>query len=127
MRRPRYITFECQRGHRKDWLLETNDDGSPIYEVSEHGGHEVKPMCLTCHLDNREGGVNIESEEMLPVDCVFDGYVKTIVKGNSDFNERERERLEKRQDDHWKRQGRDEAIDRERTFLKKQGVLGGVR
>lgn len=55
------------------------------------------------------------------------GYMKTISKGDSDFNERERERLEKRQDAHWKRQGRDEAIDRERAFLKKMGAVGGVR
>lgn len=55
------------------------------------------------------------------------GYMKTIVKGSSDFNERERTRLEKRSDDHWKRQGRDEAIDRERALMKKHGAVGGVR
>lgn len=60
-------------------------------------------------------------------DSAFVGYMKTISKQNSDFNERERGRLEKRADDHWKRQGRDEAIDRERTFLKKQGAYGGVK
>lgn len=55
------------------------------------------------------------------------GYMKTISRGDSDFNERERARLEKRADDHWKRQGKDEAIDRERAFLKKQGAVGGVK
>lgn len=56
------------------------------------------------------------------------GYMKTINKNNSDFNERERERLEKRQDHHWKHMGgRDEAIDRERAFMKKQGAVGGVK
>jgi hypothetical protein len=55
------------------------------------------------------------------------GYMKTISKNNSDFNERERARLEKRQDGHWKRQGRDEAIDKERAFLKKHNAVGGVK
>jgi hypothetical protein len=28
-------------------------------------GEEIKPMCLTCHLDNRSpNGINIESESM---------------------------------------------------------------
>lgn len=65
--------------------------------------------------------------ELVPREMSGIGYIKPINKNNSDFNERERARLEKRQDDHWKRQGRDEAIDRERAFLKKQGVDGGVR
>jgi len=64
---------------------------------------------------------------LVPREMCGIGYMKTIVKGNSDFNERERARLEKRQDDHWKRQGRDEAIDRERAFLKKHNAVGGVR
>lgn len=67
MRRPRYVVFACLRGHKREILLETNDDGSPIYEVLH--GHEVKPLCLTCHLDNRQvGGVNIESECMAPLE-----------------------------------------------------------
>jgi hypothetical protein len=67
MRRPRYIEFMCLRGHKRAALLETNDDGSPIYEVLH--GHEVKPLCLTCHLDNRRvDGVNIESESMAPLE-----------------------------------------------------------
>lgn len=44
---------------------------------------------------------------------------KTIVKGNSDYNERERARLEKRSDEHWHREGRDEAIERSRAQMKK--------
>ena len=54
------------------------------------------------------------------------GYMKTITRGNADYNERERGRLEKRQDDHWRREGRDEAIDRERAYLKKHNAVGGV-
>lgn len=59
--------FECLRGHRSEWSLEAGDDGTPIYEVMH--GHEVKPMCLTCHLSNRSpNGVNIESESMAPLE-----------------------------------------------------------
>ncbi len=64
---------------------------------------------------------------LIPREMSGVGYMKTISKQNSDFNERERERLEKRSDDHWRRQGRDEAIDRERAMLKKNGMIGGVK
>ena len=55
------------------------------------------------------------------------GYGGGIAKGNHDYNERQRQRLERRADDHWRRQGRDEAIDRERAQLKKHGAVGGVK
>lgn len=64
---------------------------------------------------------------LVPREMAGVGYVKTIVRGNDDFSERERERLEKRADDHWKRQGRDEAIDRERALMKRHEAAGGVR
>lgn len=66
-------------------------------------------------------------EVLVPREMSGVGYVKTIVKGNSDFNERERARLEKRQDDHWRRKGLDEAVDRDRTFSKKHGVAPGFK
>ena len=47
--------------------------------------------------------------QLTQVDAVFQGYMKTISKRNSDFNERERHRLELRADAHWKREGKDEA------------------
>jgi hypothetical protein len=34
----------------------------------------------------------------------------TVVKGNGDFNERQRERLEARSAEHWKKKGRDAAV-----------------
>lgn len=61
------FTFECLRGHRNRWELEAREDGSPIYEVKL--GVEIRPMCLTCHLDNRcVDGVNVESESMAPLE-----------------------------------------------------------
>lgn len=67
------------------------------------------------------------SSILTPREMAGIGFMAPINKNNGDFSERERERLQKRADDHWKRQGKDEAIDRERAFLKKQGVVGGVR
>jgi hypothetical protein len=57
----------------------------------------------------------------------FGGYMKTIARGNGDFADRERARLERRSEDHWRRQGRDEAIDRERALFKRHGMVGGVK
>lgn len=80
----------------------------------------------TCDAE-REAHGTLCDERLVPREMAGIGYMKPINKNNSDFNERERARLEKRADDHWRRQGRDEAIDRERAFLKKQGVAGGVK
>lgn len=61
------FVFECLLGHQDVRSLESNDDGSPIYEVMH--GHEIRPMCLTCHLSNRSpNSINIESESMAPVE-----------------------------------------------------------
>jgi hypothetical protein len=121
MRRPRYLTFQCPTcQHMEERFLETNDDDSPCEEQHCNGDLDATVACeapcgATC------------GEVMEQIDGVFNGYMKTITKGNEDFAERERERLEKRQDDHWRRSGRDEAIDRERAYLKKHGAVGGVK
>lgn len=48
--------------------------------------------------------------------------LRTIVRGNHDFAVREKARLDKRSDDHWKKQGQDEGIDRARLQLKKHAA-----
>lgn len=48
----------------------------------------------------------------------------TIVKGNSDFNERETARLEKRSLDHFASKGHDEARYREEAIKKRMGWIG---
>ena len=118
MRRPRYLDLKCTScDHAASRLVETNDDDTPIdpqFCDNELWGDGPAPAALgSC------GGV------LAQVDTVFDGYMKTITRGNSDFNERERERLEKRSSEHFfKKGGRDEAIDRERAMLKKNGMEG---
>jgi len=117
MKRPRYIDFKCptcETPHTR--FVETNDDDTPL-EPEVCNENSMNYDGVTCE------GV------LTPVDTVFVGYMKTITKGNHDFNERERERLEKRGDEHWKREGRHEAIERERAMLKKNGMegTGGVR
>jgi hypothetical protein len=133
MRRPRYKLLTCTKcGHQDERLIETNDDDTPIDvqvclkttnvstkhvpATDEHGEYYVE-AADSCLADMTYG------------DTMFTGYMKTITKGNHDFNERERERLEKRGDEHWKREGRHEAIERERAILKKNGMdgAGGVR
>lgn len=46
----------------------------------------------------------------------------TIVRGNSDFAERQSERLYKRSNEHYKREGRDEAIERQRKVFEGAGI-----
>jgi hypothetical protein len=47
----------------------------------------------------------------------------TMVRGNSDYNERHRERLEKRSSEHFKKEGRDEAMERQRSQWKREGIV----
>lgn len=118
MRRPRYLDFTCPTCEtRHTRFVETNDDDTLHGEPEVCGENSQNYDGVTCE------GV------LAQVDTMFTGYMKTITKGNHDFNERERERLEKRGDDHWRREGRHEAIERERAMLKKNGMegTGGVR
>lgn len=120
MRQLRYVDHDCPSCGASctrlvyfDTELERPDDQDEIC------GHV---------LDSDDTGYVVECQVVLvPREMSGVGYMKTISKQNSDFNERERERLEKRSDDHWRRQGRDEAIDRERAMLKKNGMVGGVK
>lgn len=123
MRQFRYVDFdcsECEASHTRLVHFDT-DTGFP---TEAERCDRVTDRC-----DDGEGGrVTFTCGGLLvPREMSGIGYMKTITKGNDDFNERERARLEKRADDHWKRQGRDEAIDRERAFMKKHGAAGGVR
>lgn len=118
MRRPRYLDFTCptcETAHTR--FVETNDDDTPIEpEVCNENSQNYDGV--TC------GGVLVQNEM-----AAFQGYTKVITRGNHDYNDRERERLEKRGDEHWKKHGKDEAIDRERALFKKMGMAGtgGVR
>lgn len=114
MKQYRYIDFDCPTCGTEETRLVNFDTDT---------GQPVDPeVCGAWR------GVIIKCDGILvPREMAGVGYMKTISKQNSDFNERERERLEKRSDDHWRRQGRDEAIDRERAMLKKNGMIGGVK
>lgn len=142
MRRPRYIDFQCPGcGMSHTRFVETNDDDTPL---AENDDGPIPPEVCGAYLGGMSSsGINTKTGEVTSEsfdlkcagilvqarDTMFQGYMKTIVKGSHDFNERERARLEKRSDDHWRRQGRDEAIERERAMLKKNGMegAGGVR
>lgn len=47
----------------------------------------------------------------------------TIVRGNHDFSERQNERLYKRSSEHYRKEGRDEAIELQRAQFKRDGLV----
>jgi hypothetical protein len=116
MRQYRYVDFDCpvcESSHTRFVCFDT-DVGLPVEQE-------------TCDENSRQyDGVTCDGV-LVPREMAGVGYMQPINKNNSDFNERERTRLEKRQDEHWKRQGRDEAVDRERALMKKHGAVGGVK
>jgi hypothetical protein len=135
VRQLRYIDYECPscgavstRFVYYDTELERPDDESQVCGafrgVISGAGINYKTMepvtlpqqDITCD------GVLVPREM-----TEFGGYMKTIARGNGDFADRERIRLEKRSDDHWRRKGRDEAIDRERALFRRHGMVGGVK
>jgi|GEM_PF-5672560 len=132
MRRPRRHDFACPTcGTTSTRLVETNDDDTSLEP-------EVCRQVLVAYDMALVDGVPT-STEISRTTCdgiltqngntVFTGYMKVITKGNGDFVDRERERLEKRQDEHWKKEGVHEAIETERSLFKKHGMegSGGMR
>lgn len=111
MKRPRYIDFLCQFcGHKEERFVETNDDGSVI---EEQRCNAIVPTTL--HEDGEDpcGGL-MEANEF-----GVGGYAQTINRSNSDFNERQRERLEKRSREHWDKVGKHEARAKQDALLKR--------
>lgn len=121
MRQLRYVDYDCP------------DCGASCTRFVNFDTDAGVPLeSQTCHEHVQAEGAAVGAKcqsVLVPREMAGVGYMKTISKGDHDFNERERERLEKRGDDHWKRQGRDEAVDRERAFFKKMGAdgAGGVK
>jgi hypothetical protein len=123
MKRPRYKDFECTScGYREERFVETEDDDSLCEEQ----------RCT--HVDTSPETTNgICDQPMIVLILASAPLAAPLagkdVKTNLDDAARQRERLEKRGDDHWKREGRHEAIERERAMLAKNGMggAGGVR
>lgn len=126
MRRPRYLDMicpDCQTKHER--FCETNDDGTPLQEehcdrpltAAEDGEDALTTCGATC------GGVLVlDFTGNAPLVAPLAGK---DVKNNLDDAQRQRERLEKRSSEHFhKKGGRDEAIERERAMLKKNGMEG---
>lgn len=131
MRRPRYLDFKCPNcAAACTRFVETNDDDTPLEpQRCDVMLGEMTPDGPSVYDAGEPDGVARCQGPLAQVDTLFNGYMKTIVKGSHDFNERERERLEKRAGDHWQREGRHEAIERERSLFKKHGMegTGGVK
>lgn len=126
MKQLRYVDFDCSSCGTSctRFVYIDTDTGMPCGE-DEHQ-YCQEPIVFDMDAISNPPGTRCDMP-IVPREMSGVGYMKTIVKGSSDFSERERARLEKRSDDHWKRQGRDEAIDRERALMKKHGAVGGVR
>lgn len=127
MRQLRYVDFDCPSCGATCTRFVRFDTDTRLPCGEDEAQFCREPLAEAVATAEGEPPWTVCDDTLVPREMAGVGYMKTIVKGNDDFSERERERLEKRADDHWKRQGRDEAIDRERALMKRHEAAGGVR
>lgn len=99
-----------------------------VWEVSlpTEADHDTPQLCESCAAWNL---VTVHSSA--ETRCVYNtertyfysAQPVTIVRGNSDFSERQGHRLHKRSSEHFKKEGRDEAIERQRAQFKREGMV----
>ena len=95
-------SYRCLDGHEFEYL--------------HMGPRETCPQFIPCEGSEVACGRLAEKSVSTP-------FLKTIVRGNHDFAEREKSRLTAQSQEHWKREGRHEAVDRIRMRRKKD-VIG---
>lgn len=101
------------------WLCE--ECGAQPETLEDRNEMPVSPQCHAV-VGYEENGDEITCTGYLVNRKCSTTSMQTIVRGNSDYAPRQRERLTKREHDHWKRQGRDEAVDRARARAKKESL-----
>lgn len=138
MAKLRYIDFECEKcGHQEERFL---DLGSELYDTDAWSEIvRTTQICLQetiCKAKDAPANVlcvyNTQDDtciyfcggKMRELDAC--ARVKAIVRGNHDYNQRERERLEKRSNEHFIKKGKDEAVDRERMLMAKYKKQAGL-
>lgn len=100
--------------------LEVHLDASDKLTVIE--GNHGERCTQTITVDSMNGPFqDVCGAVMAPIMSAV--YGTAIVRGNSDYSERQGKRLAQRSNDHFKREGRDEAIERQRQQWKKEGFL----
>ena len=105
----KYYNYECPScGNFEERMVESMDSEEVCLEVvaDDEGVGELMPD------GQRQCGHLMERRPSAV-------RMNTIVRGNHDYSERERERLTKRSNEHFQTKGKDEARDREREQMKK--------
>jgi hypothetical protein len=78
--------------------------------LSRQSEHDLEWKCPECNAP-------------APVSLMVNAMPVTIVRGNSDFSERQNKRLYDRSTAHFKKYGREEAIERQRAQFKREGMV----
>lgn len=95
--------YECTNGH--------------VFEHLHMGSRDTLPPQVPCPVEGlaADNSLKVCGADAKPVFTPV--RVSVLNPRNSDYPARERERLEKRSNDHWEREGKDEAIAREKKAL----------
>lgn len=97
-----------------------------IFEVTlpSESDHDTKQQCPACAKDMEKNfGPTLYGQSWNTERTYETGAIETIVRGNSDYSERQGERLAKRSRDHFRREGHEEAIERQRAQFKREGLV----
>lgn len=105
--------YECTKcGHYEERTVKSDEaDAQKCTNENYNCGHSC--VCTSC--PNQCDG------DMTRLMCA--PLPAPINQANSDFSDRQRDRLEKRSTEHFKREGRDEAIERQRAQWKREGIV----
>lgn len=98
--------YSCE--HQWEETLGSVEDHQPTIDVGS--GQLIGRCCPNCGRFNTR-----------PTDGTV-AAPKLVVRGNHDFADRQAKRLYERSNEHYKREGKDEAIERQRDVFRREGM-----
>lgn len=102
------VMYQCEECNARFDTIETRDE---------------IPETKSCHAVVAMDGDSETTCDGMAVRVPAIGYLQVIRRGNHDFDARQKERLLQRSNEHWHRQGRDEAVDRSRERMRKESKV----
>lgn len=109
------LTLNTEEEHDLPWTCPLN-----CHFITKGDG---AVLCTSCTVDVFDPETHQPCAHLAPRTHGVASQPVTIVRGNSDFAERQHARLYDRSTAHFKKEGREEAIERQRAQFKREGMV----